>query len=50
MVARPRPFQEKMALFWHGHFVSALWDGVQRVDLMMRQNQLYRYAWRSATS
>src|SRR5499427_9842694 len=22
MVASPRPLQEKMALFWHGHFVS----------------------------
>ena len=22
MVASPRPFQEKMALFWHGHFAS----------------------------
>src|SRR4051812_40749456 len=28
MLARPRPLQEKMTLFWHGHFVSALWDGV----------------------
>ena len=42
MVSRPRPLQEKMTLFWHGHFVSALWDGVDRVDHMMRQNQLYR--------
>jgi uncharacterized protein (DUF1800 family) len=42
MVSRPRPILEKMTLFWHGHFVSALWDGVERVDLMMRQNQLYR--------
>jgi hypothetical protein len=31
-----------MTLFWHGHFVSGLWDGVDRVDLMVRQNQLYR--------
>jgi uncharacterized protein (DUF1800 family) len=42
MLTRPRPFQERMTLFWHGHFTSGLWDGVNRVDLMMRQNQLYR--------
>ena len=34
MVSRPRPLHEKMTLFWHGHFVSALWDGVDRVDLI----------------
>lgn len=42
MVAVPRPFQEKMTLFWHGHFTSSLNDGVGRVDHMMAQNQLYR--------
>jgi uncharacterized protein (DUF1800 family) len=42
MLSRPRPFQEKMTLFWHGHFTSSLWDGVDRVDHMMNQNQLYR--------
>ena len=41
MVSRPRPFQEKMTLFWHGHFVSE-WDSVARTDHMTRQNQLYR--------
>jgi len=41
MVTRPRPLQEKLALFWHGHFTSAWWD-VGRADHMMRQNQLYR--------
>lgn len=41
MATRPRPFQEKMALFWHGHFVSE-WDVVGRTDHMTRQNQLYR--------
>ncbi|MBI5087785.1 MAG: DUF1800 domain-containing protein [Actinobacteria bacterium] len=42
MVDRPRPFQERMALFWHGHFTSALHGIVYRTDLMMQQNQLYR--------
>jgi uncharacterized protein (DUF1800 family) len=42
MLNRPKPIAERMTLFWHGHFVSSLWDGVDRVDLMMRQNQLYR--------
>ena len=41
MATRPRPFQEKMALFWHGHFVSE-WDVVGRADHMTHQNQLYR--------
>ncbi len=42
MLSRPRPFHEKMTLFWHGHFTSSLQDGVGRVDHMMSQNQLYR--------
>lgn len=41
MATRPRPLQEKMALFWHGHFVSE-WDVVGRTDHMMQQNQLFR--------
>jgi uncharacterized protein (DUF1800 family) len=41
MATRPRPLQEKMTLFWHGHFVSE-WDVVGRTDQMMAQNQLFR--------
>ncbi len=41
MATRPRSFQEKMTLFWHGHFVSE-WDVVGRTDQMMSQNQLFR--------
>ncbi len=41
MATRPRPLQEKMTLFWHGHFVSE-WDVVGRTDQMMEQNQLFR--------
>jgi uncharacterized protein (DUF1800 family) len=44
MVSLPRPIQEKVTLFWHGHFTSGIYDGVDRVDLMVHQNQLYRTA------
>ncbi len=36
-----RPLQEKMTLFWHGHFVSA-YSKVRSPELMFRQNQLFR--------
>ncbi len=42
MKTRPRPIQEKLTLFWHGHFTSSWWDGIGRSDHMMHQNQLYR--------
>lgn len=38
ILASPRPLQEKMVLFWHGHFTSKDDDG----DRMLRQNKLYR--------
>ena len=41
MVTRPRPFLEKMTLFWHGHFVSGWWD-VGKGFHMMQQIQMYR--------
>ncbi len=41
MITKPRPFQEKMTLFWHGHFVSAWWD-VGKGFHMMQQTQMYR--------
>ena len=41
MATRPRPFEEKMTLFWHGHFVSE-WEVVGRTDHMTSQNQLFR--------
>jgi uncharacterized protein (DUF1800 family) len=37
----PRPIQEKLALFWHGHFVSSL-DKVEDAHLMREQIDLYR--------
>jgi uncharacterized protein (DUF1800 family) len=42
MVNAPRPIQERMTLFWHGHFTSAWWQGLSRADSMTQQNQLYR--------
>jgi uncharacterized protein (DUF1800 family) len=42
MIASPAPLQEKMTLFWHGHFTSAYQGkGITAQD-MLRQNQLYR--------
>jgi uncharacterized protein (DUF1800 family) len=38
----PRPFQEKMALFWHGHFCSDL-PKVGSADLMADQIGLFRW-------
>ncbi len=42
MVNAPRPIQERMTLFWHGHFTSSWWQGLSRADSMTQQNQLYR--------
>ena len=41
MVESPRPLQEKLTLFWHGHFANQ--DSVvQNSYTMYRQNQLFR--------
>ncbi len=42
MRLKPRSMQEKMTLFWHGHFTTSWWESVNRADHMMSQNQLYR--------
>lgn len=41
MVATPRPFQEALTLFWHGHFTSES-RKVKWAPLMYRQNALLR--------
>src|SRR3984957_17441684 len=41
MVRGPRPFQEKMVLFWHGHFATSV-DKVRDPYYMWRQNELFR--------
>ena len=38
----PRPIQEKMSFFWHGHFVSSM-DKVGSAELMREQIDLYRH-------
>ena len=41
MVRTPAPLQEKMTLFWHGHFTSSMVKGITPRE-MMNQNWLYR--------
>lgn len=41
MAKGPRPFQEKMVLFWHGHFATSI-EKVRDPYLMWRQNELFR--------
>ena len=41
MIGTPAPLQEKMALFWHGHFTSSPEKGTSAQELLM-QNQLFR--------
>ena len=41
MAKGPRPFQEKMALFWHGHFATSV-EKVRNPYFMWRQNELFR--------
>jgi uncharacterized protein (DUF1800 family) len=41
MAKGPRPFQEKMVLFWHGHFATSF-EKVRDPYYMWRQNELFR--------
>ena len=41
MLNSPRPLQEKLTLFWHGHFATGA-EKVIDVDLMLEQNRLLR--------
>src|SRR3954462_14126316 len=41
MAEGPRPLQEKMVLFWHGHFATSV-DKVREAYLMWRQIELFR--------
>ncbi|GAC1626214.1 MAG: hypothetical protein NVS4B2_05390 [Chloroflexota bacterium] len=41
MLKTSRPLQEKMTLFWHGHFATGI-SKVGSQQLMYRQNQLFR--------
>jgi uncharacterized protein (DUF1800 family) len=42
MTATPAPLQEKMTLFWHGHFTSAINEKGTSAQMMLAQNQLFR--------
>ena len=41
MLETPRPLQEKMTLFWHGHFATSV-EKVQNAYYMWRQNDIFR--------
>src|SRR5438309_238362 len=41
MVYCSAPLREKMTLFWHGHFATAV-SKVENADWMYQQNQLFR--------
>jgi len=41
MARGPRPLQEKMVLFWHGHFATSV-EKVKNPYYMWRQNELFR--------
>ena len=41
MTFGPRPLQEKMVLFWHGHFATSV-EKVRNPYFMWRQNDLFR--------
>ncbi len=41
MITTPRPFEEKMTLFWHGHFTSGARQ-VRNSTWIWNQNQLFR--------
>lgn len=41
MIETPRPLEEKMTLFWHGHFATS-YRKIENSWHMFRQNQLFR--------
>jgi uncharacterized protein (DUF1800 family) len=41
MAASQRPLAEKMTLYWHGHFATAI-DKVSYAGLMLTQNKIFR--------
>ncbi|MBN8644735.1 MAG: DUF1800 domain-containing protein [Planctomycetes bacterium] len=41
MIETPRPFEEKMALFWHGHFATS-YRTIENSWHQLLQNQLFR--------
>lgn len=41
LIESPRPLEEKMTLFWHGHFATS-YRGTENSYHLFRQNQLFR--------
>jgi len=41
MLTTPRPLEEKLTLFWHGHFANGQ-NKVRDCRMMLRQNELFR--------
>jgi hypothetical protein len=41
MLTTPRPLEEKLTLFWHGHFANGQ-NKVRDYRMMLRQNELFR--------
>jgi hypothetical protein len=41
MLATPRPLEEKLTLFWHGHFASGE-NKVRDYRMMLQQNEMFR--------
>jgi hypothetical protein len=41
MLATPRPLEEKLTLFWHGHFATGN-NKVRDYRMMLRQNEMFR--------
>ena len=42
MVNTARPLEEKLTLFWHGHFATSFEDKIEAANPMWRQNQMFR--------
>ena len=42
MVNTDRPLEEKLTLFWHGHFATSFEDKIQAAYPLWRQNQMFR--------
>ena len=42
MVNSPHPLEEKLTLFWHGHFATSFQDKIEAAYPMWRQNQMFR--------
>ena len=49
MLTTPRPLEEKLTLFWHGHFATGQ-NKVRDYRMMLQQNEMFRAQRVRATS